>query len=39
MLTGGDAVRLAPLIDGNVEIDSLLVCKGLNSILTYNESR
>lgn len=37
MLTGGDAPRLAPLLDGEVEVDTMLVCKGLNSILIYNE--
>lgn len=37
MLTGGDAARLAPLLDCEAEVDPMLVCKGLNSILKYNE--
>lgn len=37
MLTGGDAGRLAPLLDCETEVDRMLVCKGLNSILKYNE--
>lgn len=37
VLTGGDAVRIAPLIDFLVTVDEALVLKGLNSILLYNE--
>ena len=37
MLTGGDAARLAPLLECEAEVDPMLVCKGLNSILKYNE--
>lgn len=37
MLTGGDALRLAEFVESQVEVDPLLVCKGLNSILLYNE--
>lgn len=38
MLTGGDAARIAPLLDCEAEVDPMLVCKGLNSILKYNEN-
>lgn len=38
MLTGGDAMRLAPLVDFEVDTDPFLVNKGLNSILLYNEN-
>ncbi len=38
ILTGGDAMRLASLVDFEVETDPLLVNKGLNSILLYNEN-
>jgi type III pantothenate kinase len=37
MLTGGDAERLAQFLDSKIEVDPLLVNKGLNSILLYNE--
>lgn len=35
--TGGDASRLAPLLECEAEVEPMLVCKGLNSILKYNE--
>lgn len=38
LLTGGDAPRLAPLLDCAAEVDPMLVSKGLNSILIYNEN-
>lgn len=38
MLTGGDAGRLAPLMEFPVEVEPDLVSKGLNSILLYNEN-
>lgn len=37
MLTGGDAVRLAPLLSFQAEVEPALVTIGLNSILLYNE--
>ena len=37
VLTGGDASRLAPLLECEAEVEPMLVCKGLNSILKYNE--
>lgn len=39
IMTGGDAGRIAPLIDLKVEVVPELVTKGLNSILLYNEHR
>lgn len=39
IMTGGDAARIAPLIDLDVEVVPELVTKGLNSILLYNEHR
>lgn len=40
ILTGGDAPFLAQFISPlNLTVEPLLVCKGLNSILLYNESR
>lgn len=43
MLTGGDAERLAPLIDpapqgGDIIVDPALVARGLNAILRHNQS-
>ncbi len=39
ILTGGDAARIAPFVDCGCEavVEPMLVCKGLNSILIYNE--
>lgn len=37
VLTGGDASRIAPLLDFPVTVDETLVLTGLNSILLYNE--
>lgn len=37
VLTGGDAPRLASLLECEAEVEPMLVCKGLNSILKYNE--
>lgn len=37
VLTGGNAMEIAPLLDFEVEVDKNLVNKGLNSILLYNE--
>ncbi|MCM1503671.1 MAG: type III pantothenate kinase [Muribaculum sp.] len=39
VLTGGDASRIAPLLDFKVRVDETLVLTGLNSILLYNEHR
>ena len=38
VLTGGDAERIGELVESQVVIDPLLVSKGLNSILLYNEN-
>lgn len=37
MLTGGDAMRIAPLVEPPLEVVPDLVRNGLNSILQYNE--
>lgn len=40
ILTGGDAPFISQFINPlNLTVEPLLVCKGLNSILLYNESR
>ncbi len=39
VVTGGDACRIAPLLDFEVAVDETLVLTGLNSILLYNEHR
>lgn len=38
VMTGGNARLLAPLLDFDVEVEDHLVSRGLNRILTYNET-